>query len=249
MPAAAVKTLTYNVDTTRRGAFRLGFNLTSEGQTWHQLAELKYAVLFNMQNLGNPDTSIFGMNTHMDHDPTPFWTREMQVFSKCGIKWIRAWWGWGMCRKLQPPPDVYDWTEYDRQYNAVTNGTGIRLMPCMLRYTSSPADRCYEQSWAGPLTFTNSTTGETATMQIPPLPTMMGEWGTFCGAVAQHFAGNIKAYELWNEPGYDDKGSVHHGGLHHLAQRNPAEHGHVGQRPQCQGYCLCGMPEPEAAAP
>ena len=37
---------------------------------------------------------------------------------------------------------------------------------------------------------------------------MMGEWGTFSGAVAQHFAGNIKAYELWNEPGYDDKGTV-----------------------------------------
>ena len=36
---------------------------------------------------------------------------------------------------------------------------------------------------------------------------MMDEWGLFCGKVAQHYAGQIKAYELWNEPGYDDKGT------------------------------------------
>ena len=195
VPANGVKTLTYNIDTTRRGAFRLGFNLTSEGQTWHQLAEMKYAVVVNMENVGNPDTSIFGMNTHMEADPTPHLTREMQVFAMCGIKWIRAWWGWGMCQKPAPPPDVYAWTEYDRQYNSVTNGTGIRIMPILLRYYAQ-----YEQSWAG------SVAG--GTIQQPPLPTMMGEWGNFCGAVAQHYAGNIKAYELWNEPGYDDAGTV-----------------------------------------
>ena len=106
MPAAGVKTLSYNIDTTRRGTFRLGFNLTSEGQTWHQSAELKYAVVVNMQNVGNPDTSIFAMNTHMERDPTPHLAREMQVFSMCGVKWIRAWWGWGMCQKAAAPRRV-----------------------------------------------------------------------------------------------------------------------------------------------
>ena len=37
---------------------------------------------------------------------------------------------------------------------------------------------------------------------------MMDEWGIFCGKLAQHFAGQINAYELWNEPGYDDHGTV-----------------------------------------
>ena len=89
---------------------------------------------------------------------------------------------------------MYVWTEYDRQYNTVTTGTGIRIMPILLRYEYN-----YEQSWAGSVA--------SGTLQQPPLPTMMGEWGNFCGAVAQHYAGNIKAYELWNEPGYDDNGT------------------------------------------
>ena len=37
---------------------------------------------------------------------------------------------------------------------------------------------------------------------------MMDEWGIFCGKVAQRYAGRIKAYELWNEPGMDDEGTV-----------------------------------------
>ncbi len=192
VPANSFQTLTYNINTSLRGTFRLGFNLISEGQTWHQLAEMKYAVVVNMQNVGNPDTSIFGMNTHMEADPTPHLTREMQVFSMCGVKWIRAWWGWGFCEN---PEGTYSFTEYDRQYNSVTNGTSIRIMPILLRYYAQ-----YEQSWAGSVA--------SSTIQQPPYSSMMNEWGLFCGKVAQHYAGNIKAYELWNEPGYDDAGTV-----------------------------------------
>ena len=134
VPANTAITMSYGMDTGRRGAFRLGFDLTSEGQTWHQSAEVKYAVVVNMQNVGNPDTSIFGMNTHMEREPTPHLAREMQVLSKCGVKWIRAWWGWGMCEN---PQGTYTWTEYDRQYNTVTSGTGIRIMPILLRYDTS----------------------------------------------------------------------------------------------------------------
>ncbi len=192
VPANSFQTLTYNIDTTRRGTFRLGFNLTSEdGQTWHQLAEMKYAVVFNMQNVGNPDTSIFAMNTHQERDPTPHLVREMQVFSMCGVKWIRAWWGWGMCEKTE---GTYTFTEYDRQFNSVTNGTGIRIMPVLLRYYAQ-----YEQSWAGSVA--------SGSLQQPPYSSMMNEWGLFCGKVAQHYKGQIKAYDLWNEPGYDDHGT------------------------------------------
>jgi hypothetical protein len=211
VPAGGAISTGYNMLTSRRGTFRLGFDLTSEGQTWHQSAEAKYAVVVNMQNVGNPDTSIFAMNAHMEREPTPHLNREMQVFSKCGVKWIRAWWGWGMCQKTAPAPpapDVYDFTEYDRQYNAITTGgtgasIGIRVMPCMLRYVASETTAVgtfSEYAWAGVAT--------SGTMQQPPYTSMMDEWGLFCGKVAQHFAGQIKAYELWNEPGMDDKGTV-----------------------------------------
>ena len=194
VPAGGVKTPTYNIDTTRRGTFRLGFNLTSEGQTWHQLAEMKYAVVVNMQNVGNPDTSIFGMNTHMERDPTPHLAREMQVFAMCGMKWIRAWWGWGMCRKARRHRTL----RLDRIRSAIQRGHqrhrhSHHADPVAILLPS------YEQSWAG------SVASGTRSSRL--YLRMMGEWGIFCGKVAQHYAGNIKAYELWNEPGYDDNGT------------------------------------------
>jgi hypothetical protein len=195
VPANTAITTSYGMDSSRRGTFRLGFDLTSESQTWHQSAEVKYAVVVNMQNVGDPDASIFGMNTHMEREPTAHLARDMQVASKCGVKWIRAWWGWGMCEN---PMNTYTWTEYDRQYNAVTNGTGMRIMPILLRYFTS-ATGFSEWSWAGAT--------PSGGLQQPPYSSMMDQWGLFCGKVAQHFAGQIKAYELWNEPGYDDKGT------------------------------------------
>ena len=206
VPANSSITTSYGMNTGLRGTFRLGFDLTSEGQTWHQSAEAKYAVVVNMQNVGNADTSIFGMNTHMEREPTAHLAREMQVLSRCGVKWVRAWWGWGMCQIPTPPPDVYDFTEYDRQYSTVTTGTGIRIMPILLRYVASGYGFS-EYSWAGVVSYT-APNGTISTMQQPPYSSMMNEWGSFCGKVAQHFAGQIKAYELWNEPGVDDKGSV-----------------------------------------
>ena len=69
VPANTATTINYGMATNRRGSFQLGFDLTSEGQTWHQNAEARYAVVVNMQNVGNPDTSIFGMNTHFEFEP------------------------------------------------------------------------------------------------------------------------------------------------------------------------------------
>ena len=190
VPAGGVTTTTFNIDTSRRGAFRLGFDLTSAGQTWHQGTEFKYAVIVSMKNVGDAGSSMFGMNTHPEREPIAHLLRNMEVLSQCGVKWIRAWWGWGMCEQTQ---GTFDFTEYDRQYNAVTTGTGMCIMPILLRYYPQ-----YEQSWAGSL----------ATIQQPPLPAMMDEWGLFCGKVAQRYAGNIKAYEIWNEPTMSNNGAI-----------------------------------------
>ena len=186
VPPNGVKTATYNVNTTRRGAFRLGFDLTSERQTWHQLGEVKYAVAVNMQNVGNAETSVFAMNTHMEREPSDHLAREMQVLSKCGVKWIRAWWGWGMC---EDPQGTYNYTEYDRQFNTVTTGTGLRIMPILLRYYYN-----YEKTWAGPVTASSNG------IQEYPYANMVPVFGTFCGKVAQRYQGRITAYEIWNEP-------------------------------------------------
>jgi hypothetical protein len=189
VPANGVKTAIYNINTNRRGTFRLGFDLSSEGQTWHQLAEVEYAVVVNLQGVGNPDTSMFAMNMHLEREPATHLARETQVLSECGVKWIRAWWGWGMCEN---PQGTYSFAEYDRQYNVI-NGAQMRVMCVLLRYYPS-----FEYSWSGSL----------STVQQPPFPAMMGQWGLYCGKVAQHFAGNIKAYEIWNEPTTDNNGAI-----------------------------------------
>ena len=137
-----------------------------------------------MQNVGNADNSMFGMNTHMEGSPTPHLTEDVQVLSQCGVKWIRAWWGWGMCEATQ---GTFDFTEFDRQFNTTTTGTGMRIMPILLRYYSQ-----YEQSWAGPV--------DSGGIQEYPFTNMLPEWGVFCGKVAQQYQGQVKAYEIWNEP-------------------------------------------------
>jgi hypothetical protein len=81
-------------------------------------------------------------------------------------------------------------------------------MPILLRYQTSVTTAVgtfAEYSWAGAV--------PSGGLQQPPYSTEMNEWGIFCGKVAQRYnggtgsVGNITAYELWNEPGYDDKGT------------------------------------------
>jgi len=184
VPAGGVTTATFGLNTDRRGTFRLGFDLTCEGQTWRQSAECKYAVVVPLKDVGNADESAFAMNTHMEREPTPHLSRSMEVLSQCGVKWIRAWWGWGMCEKTE---GTFDFTEFDRQFNAVTTGTGMRIMPILLRYYSQ-----YEQKWTGPVT--------PRAIQEYPDPKVLPEWKVFCGKVAERYKGRITAYELWNEP-------------------------------------------------
>ena len=184
VPAGGVKRATFGLNTGRRGTFRLGFELTSEGQTWPQSAEFKYAVVVPLKGVGNAEDSAYAMNTHMEREPTPHLSRSMEVLSQCGVKWIRAWWGWGMCEKTQ---GTFDFSEFDRQFNTVTGGTGMRIMPILLRYYSE-----HEQAWAGPVT--------KGAIQEYPYARMLPEWRVFCGKVAERYKGRITAYEVWNEP-------------------------------------------------
>jgi len=179
VPASGAKQASFPIDTSRRGTFRLGFELSSEGQTWRQGAELKYAVIVPLKGVGNVEDSIFAMNTHMEREPTAHLKRNMEVLSECGVKWIRGWWGWGMCEKER---GKFDWTEYDRQL-ATVEGADMRLMPILLRYYPQ-----YEQAWAGALTG----------IQRPPYK--MEEWGAFVRKVAERYKGRVTAWEVWNEP-------------------------------------------------
>jgi len=169
----------FSLDTSRRGAFRLRFELTAEGETWRQGADLKYAVVVPMKGRGEAESSAFGMNTHMERESTPNLARNLEVLSQCGVKWIRGWWGWGLSEKER---GQFDWREYDRQL-ATVEGAGMRLMPILLRYYPS-----FEQAWSGP----------TDEIQRPPYK--MEEWSAFVRKVVERYRGRVTAWEVWNEP-------------------------------------------------
>ena len=181
LPAGSAKQAAFAIDTKRRGTFRLGFDLTCEGETWHQGAEFKYAVIVPLKGVGNAEDSIFAMNTHMEREPTAHLARNMEVLSQCGVKWIRGWWGWGMCEKER---GQFDWTEYDRQF-ATVEGAEMRLMPILLRYYAN-----LEREWTGLVT--------PGTIQRPPYK--WEEWSNFVRKVAERYKGRVTAWEVWNEP-------------------------------------------------
>jgi polysaccharide biosynthesis protein PslG len=181
LPARGVEQAAFPIDTARRGTFRLGFELTCDDQTWRQGAEFKYAVIVPLKGVGNAEDSIFAMNTHMEREPNAHLARNLEVLSQCGVKWIRGWWGWGMCEKER---GQFDWTEYDRQLASV-EGAEMRLMPILLRYYSQ-----YEQEWAGSVA--------TGTIQRPPYK--WEEWSNFVRKVVERYKGRVPAWEVWNEP-------------------------------------------------
>ncbi|KPK65919.1 MAG: hypothetical protein AMK73_01515, partial [Planctomycetes bacterium SM23_32] len=140
-----------------------------------------FNVIEPMKGVGGIEDSHLGMNTHMEREPTEHLNDNLNMLSLCGVKWIRGWWGWGMAEK---EPGRFDWTEYDRQLEAV-HGAGMEIMPILLRYY--PA---YEHEWSG----------ETDKIQRPPYD--MDQWAGFVRTTAARYRGRVKAWEVWNEPWY-----------------------------------------------
>lgn len=180
----------YSLPTAQRGTFLLRFNISVGQQSWIQPGELHYAIVMDLMGIGDASKSLFAMNTHMEREPSEHTTRFTRVLAMCGVKWIRAWWGWGMCERQ---PGQYDYTEFERQYSAVSNGTGMEIMPILLRYEnqvhlSFPPYNFSEQSWAGPV----PPNGE----QCYPYPSEVPAFGVWAGKVAAHFKGRVKAYEM-----------------------------------------------------
>ena len=90
-PASVNRSCT-DLPTGLKGYFRLEFNLTllSSGATWRHPGDIRYAVVEDMSGKGDPDSSYFAMNTHLEREPADHIARSMAVLEKCGVKYIRA---------------------------------------------------------------------------------------------------------------------------------------------------------------
>jgi hypothetical protein len=140
----------FTLNTTSIGYYQLRFNLSLGSSSsrvddmmpaagssgWAQLAFIRYVVLANMRGVGDASTSLFAMNTHMERETSPHLKRNLMLLAMAGVKYIRAWWSWGMCEQVK---GTFDFTEFERQYEAVTNGTGMEIMPILLRVSQVSA--------------------------------------------------------------------------------------------------------------
>ena len=139
-------------------------------------------VIESMTGVGDPLTSPLGMNTHMEREAAiEHLDCNLSALASCGVKWIRAWWGWGMAEKT---PGQFDWSEFDRQLEAVQRAK-MEIMPILLRYYPQ-----YEQPWAG----------KVDEIQQPPYD--LDRWANFVETTVRRYRGRVKAWEVWNEPQY-----------------------------------------------
>jgi len=165
------------------GWFVARFTVREDGKVIKQ-ADRMFNVIEPMKGVGDVMGSPLGMNTHMEREPTEHLNDNLRTLSLCGVKWIRAWWGWGMAEK---EPGTLDWGEYNRQLDAV-HRAGMEIMPIMLRYY--PA---HEREWSG----------KTDRIQQPPSD--MDQWAKFVQTTAGQYRGRVKVWEVWNEPTYTMK--------------------------------------------
>jgi len=162
------------------GWFVAHFTVRQDGKAIEETDRI-FNVIEPMKGVGEVMDSPLGMNTHMEREPTEHLNDNLNTLSLCGVKWIRGWWGWGMAEK---EPGQFDWSEYDRQLEAV-HRAGMEIMPILLRYY--PA---YERDWSG------------KTDQIQQAPYDLDKWGLYVQTTAGHYRGRVKVWEVWNEPWY-----------------------------------------------
>ncbi len=99
--------------------------------------------------------------------------RQLDLMVATGVHSARIMFPWA---GIQPAPDAWDWGQADLMVGAA-NARGIAVTALL---NSTPG-------WA---------TGGEAIASPPDSP---DTFGNFAGTVADHFAGRIAAYELWNE--------------------------------------------------
>lgn len=169
-----------DIPTDQVGWFTLRCSIRQDGRVLKETTRV-FNVVEPMSGKGDVIASPLGMNTHMEREPNEHLACNLGALSRCGVKWIRGWWGWGMAEK---EPGKFDWTEYDRQL-ALVQAVGMEIMPILLRYYPG-----YEHDWAG----------KTDKIQQPPYD--MDQWGAFVETTVRRYRGRVKAWEVWNEPQY-----------------------------------------------
>lgn len=118
----------------------------------------------------------YGVNLHVWWDR---WAamRDWRLVDEAGFTWVKQSLPW---RDVEGERGLYDWWTPDQ---IITEAVRIS-MNVVLRLDRTPA-------WAAPAG---------SDLDANPPPADVQEFGTFCHAVATRYRGQVRGYQVWNEP-------------------------------------------------
>lgn len=110
--------------------------------------------------------------------------RDLQMTNQMEFGWVKQTFPW---RNIELSKGGYDWFRPDQIVDAVTNKYGLNLI---VRIDSHPLWSV--EPYLPPEEITNNQP-----------PHNYQDFGDFCFALADRYKGQIKAYQVWNEPNLD----------------------------------------------
>ncbi len=129
---------------------------------------------------GDRVTEAFGMNIHLrqriqDSD----WETAMRAAEAAGVEWGREQFNWDV---IEPSDDDYSWDTYDAVVDKYEEHN-IKMLGLLT----------YSSAWAS-----SNPDSSDYEFYYPDLDA----WEDYVGKVAEHYAGRVDYWEIWNEPNH-----------------------------------------------
>ncbi|MDP3971116.1 MAG: glycosyl hydrolase [bacterium] len=130
----------------------------------------------------------FGVNVHLrERVDEADWDTVLGKVEATGAQWGREQFNWDV---IEPSDGNYNWTTYDNVLQAYQD-KNIEMLGLLT----------YSSSWA------STNPGASDSEFYPP---DLDAWKDYVGKVAEHYAGSVDTWEIWNEPNHEGfwKGSL-----------------------------------------
>ncbi|MBM4084295.1 MAG: hypothetical protein FJ272_05855, partial [Planctomycetes bacterium] len=178
LAAGERKTERMRLDSGRTGAFTASFAISDKANAVEKPCAIQFLVVPTPRADVQPDDSPFGMNTHSEREPTPHLDRNYEMLARCGVKWVRLWWGWCMAER---EPGKWDWAEFDRQLSLAEKHK-LSPLVVLMRYYSD------DRQWTGKVDLTT--------------PAGLEKFASYVFQTVSRYKGRVRHWEMWNEPVY-----------------------------------------------